>query len=96
MNPDTNRLESLTMDPKLKRALDQEVEGLKSAIERQALVRPDGSPVPEHWSIFTVGECVAIKTHTFRVAYIGESTLLLEPIGPVLVGQDGDCDKIPR
>jgi hypothetical protein len=55
------------------------------------LLRPDGSEVPEHWSVFTVGERVVVKNYTFKVAHIGESHLLLEPAGPVLVGevQDG-------
>lgn len=51
------------------------------------LLRPDGSPVPEHWGIYTVGELVVLKAHTFRVAHIGEAHLLLEPVGPALVGE---------
>jgi hypothetical protein len=51
------------------------------------LVRPDGSPVPAHWTVLAVGEDVVIKTHTFRVVHIGETYLVLEPVGPVLVGQ---------
>jgi hypothetical protein len=50
------------------------------------LLRPDGSPVPKHWAIFKVGECVVVKDQTFTVAYIGEGTLLLEPAGVPLVG----------
>ena len=54
--------------------------------ERSHLLRPDGSKVPEHWSIFSVGEHVVVNNYTFKVAYIGETSILLEPVGPVLVG----------
>jgi hypothetical protein len=53
---------------------------LTSELDRATLVRPDGSPVPDHWPIFKVGEEVTIKGYVFRVGYIGESTLLLEPM----------------
>jgi len=53
------------------------------------LLRPDGSPVPEHWGVYLVGEEVALKNHIFRVGYIGENTLLLEAVGPVLLSQEG-------
>jgi hypothetical protein len=46
------------------------------------LLRPDGTPVPKHWSVFRVGENVVIKEYTFKVAYIGESNILFEPVGP--------------
>jgi hypothetical protein len=52
------------------------------------LVKPNGSLIPEHWMMFKVGEIVTIKNYTFKVAYTNESTLLLEPTGPVLVGKD--------
>ena len=50
------------------------------------LLRPDGSEVPKHWSTFKLDEHVVVKGYTFRVAYIGESNILLEPVGPVVVG----------
>ena len=46
------------------------------------LIRPDGTPVPKHWSVFRVGENVVIKEYTFKVAYIGENNILFEPVGP--------------
>ena len=52
------------------------------------LVRPNGSPVPEHWSVFKIGEEIVIKNYTFKVAYIGESAILFEPVGPVIVGEN--------
>ena len=45
------------------------------------LVRPNGEPVPEHWTTFQLGELVVIKSYTFRVAYIGETSILFEPVG---------------
>jgi len=47
------------------------------------LLRPDGTPVPKHWSVFVVDELVTIKDTTFRVAHIGEKHLLLEPLSAV-------------
>jgi hypothetical protein len=54
------------------------------------LLRPDGTPVPKHWSVFKVGEQVVIKNYTFKVAYIGESNILFEPVGLVVVGKDNE------
>jgi hypothetical protein len=54
------------------------------------LVRPDGTPVPKHWTVFTQGELVAIKGYTFKVAYIGETSILFEPVGPVIVKPEGE------
>lgn len=48
------------------------------------LLRPDGSPVPEHWSVFAIDEHVVIKNYTFKVAYIGKDSILFEPVGPVV------------
>lgn len=47
------------------------------------LFRPDGQPVPETWTQFALGETVVIKGYTFKVAYIGETSILFEPLGPV-------------
>ncbi len=45
-------------------------------------VKPDGSPIPIAAKIFKEGELVVIKDYTFRVAYIGESNILFEPVRP--------------
>jgi len=90
LNPDTNRFEPLTEDLKAmeERVAQMEKDGyidkLHSVLERQ-LLRPDGTPVPKHWSVFVVGEHVVIKNYTFKVAYIGESNILFEPVGPIVV-----------
>lgn len=53
------------------------------------LLRTDGSTVPDHWSTFQIDEYVAIKDYTFKVAYIGETSILFEPIGiPILQHKD--------
>jgi hypothetical protein len=81
MNPNTNKFEKLV-----------EMLGTTTEVEGTVgrLVRPDGSEVPKHWSVFTVGEEVVIKNYTFRIAYIGESTLLLEPVGIPIIGTDNN------
>lgn len=87
MNPETNRFEPLEEwdgDAALRRTM-QALQDETSA-PGALLLRPDGSPVPAHWSTFTVGEQVIIKNYTFRVAYIGETAILFEPVGPIVVG----------
>ena len=68
MNADTKKLEQLT--PSI------------STKGETTLLRPDGSKVPSHWTIFTKDELVTVKDHTFRIAHLGESYLVLEPITP--------------
>lgn len=64
------------------------------------LVRPDGSPVPPHWTVFTVGDSVTIRDTTFRVAHVNESCVVLEPAQlPVIGGfreRDEDVRRIER
>ena len=50
------------------------------------LYRPDGSPVPDTWTKFTIGEQVIIKGYTFEVTDIGEDRIIFKPVGPVIVG----------
>ena len=89
MNPDTNRFEQLQQafdgesvtHRQNREALERMLKGASSK-----LVRPNGEPVPAHWSTFTVGEHVVIKDYTFRVAYVGETNIMFEPVGPVVIG----------
>lgn len=67
MNPDTNKFETLT---------DVSIEG-----KLNQLLRPNGEPVPQHWSVFQLDELVVIKNYTFKVKYIGETAILFEPVG---------------
>lgn len=104
MNPDTNKFEILREEepkasPQTRRERRAE-EALQRKLDRvkyredyggkgdTQLVRPDGSPVPKHWSVFKVGEEIVIKNYTFKVAYIGETAILFEPVGPVIVGEN--------
>ena len=91
MNPITNKFEQLIAVPAAEpsEALLKALEGKVLDEASTRLLRPDGSPVPPHWSTYQVGEIVFLKGYEFRVAYIGESTLLLEPFGPCLVGKAG-------
>jgi len=96
MNPETNRFEELTaLEQTVRQQENRELRNklealtadtLKSKLEAK-LFRPDGTPVPEHWTVFRVGEILTIKNYNFKVAYIGETSILFEPVGPVLVGQ---------
>lgn len=83
MNPHTNKFEALTeafLEDEMKHAEIKHVDSLKDSL-CSALVRPDGSPVPSSWTVLAVGELVDVKGYTFKVAHIGESHLLLEPVG---------------
>lgn len=87
MNPETNKFESLTTESlnKTVKHLEDEVSDealklLQLSSSHSGLFRPDGSPVPKHWTIFAIGELVVIKDYTFKVAHIGESHILFEPV----------------
>ncbi len=80
MNPDTNRFEMLYQPTtKLDRFIKKYTTG--------DILRPNGEPVPKHWSVFKVGEEVVIKDYTFKVAYLNETTLILEPVGVPIIGE---------
>lgn len=57
--------------------LEKEIAGLP------IIVKPDGSPFPHHMSILKIGDMVPIRGQTFKVAYVGETSVLLEPMGPL-------------
>ena len=87
MNPDTNKFEALkevcSIDtPQRSHFVDELVADWAAG----KLLRHDGSEVPKHWAIFKVGELVVIKDYTFKVAYIGETAILFEPVEPQIVG----------
>lgn len=94
MNPETNKFELLRpvtdQDEDQGNDLRHTTTGdphqagvglLKRMVQQQSLLRPNGEPVPQHWTQFQVGELVAIKNYTFKVAYIGETAILFEPVG---------------
>lgn len=80
MNPETNRFEQLVNPEDAIKSPGEIGRMIKRA--ESTLLRPDGTPVPPHWPVFTVGELVVIKDYTFRVAYIGETAILFEPVRP--------------
>lgn len=80
MNPETNKFEKLMEDADS--ALLDEIQ------KKTSLLRPNGEPVPKHWSVFRDGEHVVVKNYTFKVVHIGEQYMVLEPVGPVVVGEE--------
>jgi hypothetical protein len=92
MNPDNNTMEPLKeIADMFKDRADADYKEAMLAGRPETpiagLVRPNGEPVPEHWSTYSTGEEVIVKSYRWRVAHIGEKHLLLEPVGPVLVGE---------
>jgi len=92
MNPETNKFEYLincTTKEDLIEYMKQH-EKLVKQYETNIgnLIRPDGSPVPKHWSVFQVGEKIVINNYTFEIAHIGEKHMLVEPVGPVLISEE--------
>ena len=101
MNPDTNLFEELRRsiadeepkrpDPEDDKPDATRLQQLEQALREHVqggsrLVRPDGSPVPKEWSVFTAGEEVVCKEYTFRIAHIGEGYMVLEPVGVPAIG----------
>ena len=85
----------IAQDKSLRR-IDESLRRIKDFVDKntkganwEPLLRPDGTPVPDHWCIFSVDEHVVIKGYTFVIRYIGETSILLEPVGPVLVTGEG-------
>lgn len=90
MNPKTNKFEPL--QPINEDQLAKQLEGLKLQNEANKfakLIRPDGSLVPKHWSVFKIGDDYVIENYTFRCVYIGESNILFEPVSPVIKSPEG-------
>ena len=98
MNPETNQFEQLSeiFRAEGNSSVGPNASDQMSALQRQLaggpLIRPDGTPVPKHWSVFTVGDNVVVNNYTFKVAYMNETTLVLEPVG-VAVLSTKDASK---
>lgn len=91
MNPEICRFEPLhTRDTGT--ALER-LQQMETAGARGGLLRPDGSPVPEHWTILTVGERVEVRGISFEVRDISTDRLILEPVGPALIGDTGGLPR---
>ena len=78
MNLYTNKFEELVDMTEDEKYLEKKYNEVLNS-----LVRPNGEPVPRHWSIFEVGETYVINNYTFECKYIGETSILFEPIGVV-------------
>lgn len=89
MNPETNKFERLFSEQSdvLEKKLKENCK-INPGDFHARLLRPNGEPVPAHWPVFEVGENVVLKNYTFKVAHIGESHLLLEPVGIVELGKE--------
>ena len=55
-------------------------------VEGPLVFRADGDPVPPHRALFNVGENVVVGNCTFRIGYINDATMVLEPVGIVEIG----------
>ena len=91
MNPDDgtfHRLKDIDGDAE-RRAVDDQLRAATPGFERSQLVLPDGSPVPDNWLLFTEGERLVIKDHTFEVKWIGKDAILLQPV-PLGIDKQGD------
>ena len=77
MNPETNKLEKLTNTNITE--IENQIQKLQST-----LLRPNGEPVPQHWTIFTQGQNVVVNNYTFKIAHMNESCIILEPISAIL------------
>lgn len=85
MNPDSNKFEKLTeLDEQSStmQALIKRMQNLEGESKYASLIRPNGEPVPSHWAVFQVDELYEIKGYTFRCKYIGETSILFEPVSP--------------
>ena len=89
MNSETNKFARLTDKMEACGPGDTANLGILSKmVQRQtSLLRPNGEPVPQYWTQFQIGEVVSIKNYSFRVAYIGETAILFEPVGVVDIGR---------
>jgi len=84
MNPNTNKFEELQTLTEKDLSIQKQIDRLSGEIYGE-FYRPNGEPVPKHWSIFRVGKNYVINNYTFKCVYIGETSILFEPVGIVEV-----------
>jgi len=88
MNPKTGKFEELSFDTSeeaIAKYVGDKARRIRQAVNQEAritgqLLRPNGEPVPKHWAVFAIDELVEIKGNTFKVKYIGETSILFEPV----------------
>lgn len=93
MNPDSNKFEELMRTKEELEELSKGKPSYQSALDNaltESLLRPNGEPVPKHWSTFTVNDNVVINDYTFKIAHIGESYMVVEPVGIPNIGEDNE------
>ena len=84
MNPKTNKFKELYKIAAEKIEQFNAIEAMVADLQGR-LLQPDGTPVPAHWPVLMTGEHIVVKNYTFQVAYIGESYVVLEPVGPMTI-----------
>ena len=77
INPETNRIVKCEVPDEAQAMYLKNLEGARSDI-----VNINGSPIPKHWTVLKEGELIVVKDYTFRVAYMNDAGVLLEPASP--------------
>lgn len=77
INPENNRIEPCVETDE---ALAKKLADLSGVYAN--IVKANGEPVPKHWTTLTVGELVVVKDYTFRVSYMNDASVTLEPVSP--------------
>lgn len=96
MNPDTGKFEKLYEMPDgedLSEHVRRVNEIARGFVGTPQLLRADGTPVPDHWSVFTPGEKVVIKNYTYEVVDISSERITFKPVGPAIIGNDSDVRR---
>ena len=77
VDPETNRIVKCEVPDEAQAMYLKNLEGARSD-----LVSVNGDPIPKYWTILKEGELVVVKNYTFRVAYMNDAGVLLEPVSP--------------
>ena len=78
IDPETNKIHPCGVPSSAMALKLAEMENVYSGI-----VQANGKPVPSHWTILKVDEKIVVSNYTFRVAYMNESCVVLEPVSPL-------------
>jgi hypothetical protein len=87
MHPKTNRVKPQV----LKENVEKTEHGIEIKCARLLLglagklSRPNGVPVLFTWGLFQEGKTIVVEDYTFKIAHIGGTYLVLEPIGSALI-----------
>ncbi len=79
-------------DPKFYRELSEKIlkkfEKDFSDANYNNLFGPDNKRIPNHKVYLKAGEMVVIKNYTFEIKYVGDTSILLEPVSPVIAKKE--------